>query len=388
MDRSSAKSFLTDIVQSAGITINGNKPEDVQIHDERFYSRVLAQGALGLGESYMDGWWDCERLDDLFVKILKANIDNKIKKSKLLLFKLLLNKILNFQTKIRALEVGKKHYDLGLNLFQNMLDSRMVYTCAYWRNARNLDEAQLAKLDLTCQKLQLKPGMSLLDVGCGWGALAKHAAENYGVSVVGITISRDQQEYAQQHCKGLPVNIRFQDYRDVSEKFDRICSLGMFEHVGRLNYLTYMQCIHRNLNKNGIFLLHTIGDNLGGLPNAWITKYIFPNGILPTVAHIAQSSQKLFVMEDWHNFGADYDKTLMAWYNNFSSHWDKIKSDYDERFYRMWRYYLLSCAGGFRAREMQLWQVVFSKGGIPGGYQAPRSAELNQQASQDYAISP
>lgn len=384
----SAKNIVTELLHSAGITINGQNPWDVQIHNQKTYSCVLSNGAVGLGEAYMAGWWDCEKLDDFFQKILSSNLEKKIKNSKHLLLKVLINKIFNFQSKIRALEVGKKHYDLGFPLFHGMLDSRMNYTCGYWKNANNLEDAQRAKLELTCRKLMLKPGMTLLDIGCGWGGLAKYAAENYDVQVVGVTISQDQYEYAKKLCQGLPVDIRFQDYRDVTEQFDRICSLGMFEHVGYKNYATYMENVHKNLNHNGIFLLHTIGDNIGGLPNEWITKYIFPNGILPTIELISKHSSKLFVMEDWHNFGADYDKTLMAWHQNFLNQWDHIKDQYDERFYKMWRYYLLSCAGSFRARKTQLWQVVFSKGGIKGGYQAPRTVFEAQQESLDYATVP
>lgn len=375
MESNSAKNILKELIHSTGIMINGIHPWDIQVHNEQLYSRILKEGALGLGEAYMDGWWDCARLDEFFQRVLSANLEKKIKNSKYLLFKIAIHKLFNFQTKARALEVGKKHYDLGLNLFSHMLDSRMNYTCGYWKNAHNLEEAQRAKLELTCRKLHLKPGMRLLDIGCGWGGLAKYAAEEYGVQVVGITISHDQCEYARKICQDLPVDIRFQDYRDISEKFDRICSLGMFEHVGYKNYSTYIESVVRNLSYDGIFLLHTIGDNIGGPPNEWITKYIFPNGMLPTMELITQCTEKSFVMEDWHNFGADYDKTLMAWYQNFSNNWENIKSDYDERFYRMWKYYLLSCAGAFRARKIQLWQIVFSRGGIKEGYQAPRTIE-------------
>jgi cyclopropane-fatty-acyl-phospholipid synthase len=279
--------------------------------------------------------------------------------------------------------VGFKHYDLGNRLFEAMLDSRMNYTCGYWKNAKNLDEAQLHKLELTCQKLLLKPGMRMLDIGCGFGALAKYAAENYGVKVVGVTISKEQRDYAQQNCAGLPVEIRFQDYRDVNEKFDRIASLGMFEHVGHLNYRTYMNVANKCLSDDGIFLLHTIGSKVSSVASdEWISKYIFPNGMLPSIPQIGNAAEGLFVMEDWHNFGADYDKTLMAWYANFNHHWDQLKSYYDERFYRMWKYYLLSCAGLFRARYTQLWQIVFTKQGILGGYQSPRPSFQIQSQSQ------
>lgn len=367
-----AKQIILDLLNSANIHVNGNQPTDIQVFNEKFYQRALQEGALGLGETYVEGWWDCLKLDEFISKLLLANLDNKIKKSKRLLFKIALAKLINLQTKKRALFVGKKHYDLGLALFQNMLDSQMNYTCAYWKNADSLDAAQIAKLELTCQKLLLKPGMRLLDVGCGFGALAKYAAKNYGVHVVGITISKEQYQYAKINTQELPIEIRFQDYRDVNESFDRIVSLGMFEHVGHLNYSLYMQVIHRCLKDDGIFLLHTIGDNVTEVPNEWITKYIFPHGMLPSITLIGKAIEGLFVMEDWHNFGPDYDKTLMAWQQNFEMNWEKIKSEFDDRFFRMWNYYLLSCAGGFRSRGMQLWQIVLTKRGLAGRYDAPR----------------
>jgi cyclopropane-fatty-acyl-phospholipid synthase len=277
------------------------------------------------------------------------------------------------QSKSRAKQVAYKHYDLDNDLFRVMLDKRMIYSCGYWRNASTLEEAQVAKLDLICKKLQLKPGLRLLDIGCGWGGLAKFAAEKYGVSVLGITISQQQAAYAREYCAHLPIEIRLQDYRDMHGTFDRIVSVGMFEHVGHTNYKSFMDIAHRHLNNDGLFLLHTIGANeYYPISNEWTTKYIFPNGSLPTIAQIASVSEKLFVMEDWHNFGADYDNTLMAWHANFIRHWENLKKTYDERFFRMWNYYLLSCAGCFRARSLELWQIVFSKNGVPGGYVAPR----------------
>lgn len=369
----SAKSFILELLKTADITVNGNRPWDIQIHNEAFYSRVLHETALGLGESYMDGWWDCQALDQLFFRVIRADLPAKLKQNKKLLFKLALLRLINRQTKSRAWEVGKKHYDLGNDLFKCMLDSRLVYTCAYWKDATNLEQAQLNKLKLTCDKLLLKPGMKVLDIGCGWGSLAKYAAENYGVSVVGVTISRQQYEYVKHNCAGLPIDIRLQDYRDVNEKFDRIVSLGMFEHVGLLNYRTYMEVVHRCLADEGLFLLHTIGDNITEITtNEWVAKYIFPNGALPYITQIGKAAEGLFVMEDWHNFGPDYDKTLMAWHANFNSHWQTLKEQYGERFRRMWNYYLLSAAGGFRARYMQLWQIVFSKTGLVGGYPSIR----------------
>lgn len=374
MKESLAKKITSELLGMADIKINGRQPWDLHVHNEQFYGRVLNQGVLGLGEAYMDGWWSTADLDNFIYRILRCRLDNKIKKNKLALAKLFLAKLFNFQTKIRALEVGKTHYDLGNTLFENMLDSRMNYTCGYWKNATTLEDAQLAKLELVCQKLMLKPGMRLLDIGCGWGALAKYAAEKYGITVVGITISKEQVELGKQLCKDLPVEIRFQDYRDVKEKFDRIASLGMFEHVGHLNYRNYLEVAHHCLDDEGLFLLHTIGANTTLFKtNEWINKYIFPNGCLPSIAQLGKAMENLFVMEDWHNFGADYTKTLLAWHQNFTSHWDtKLKSHFDDRFYRMWTFYLLTSAGCFRARDIQLWQLVLSKRGVINGYQAVR----------------
>lgn len=374
MEGNMAKSIASELLQKAGITINGNKPWDIQVYNEQLYPRVLHHGALGLGEAYMDLWWDCAELDEFFNRLISAKVESQVKKDKTTLLKLLMARILNFQTKIRSLEVGKKHYDLGNLLFECMLDSRMNYTCGYWKNANDLEEAQLAKIDLVCQKLMLQPGMRLLDIGCGWGALAKHAAEKYGVTVVGITISQQQVDYAKQNCAGLPVEIRFQDYREVHENFDRVVSLGMFEHVGHMNHRTYLEIVHRCLDDEGLFLLHTIGSNVTYFKtNEWTNKYIFPNGALPSIAQISKAAENLFVMEDWHNFGADYDKTLMAWQSNFEKNWEtKLKHLYDNRFYRMWNYYLFQSAGAFRARDTQLWQIIFSKKGLSGGYQSVR----------------
>ena len=360
-----AKQTVKEYLALADIQINGKRPWDIQIHNPKFYIRVLDGGSLDLGESYMDGWWDCRALDQFFFKILQAKLDKRVKNWKQLIFTVLQAKILNLQSKSRAYVVGRKHYDLGNDLYKHLLDKRMVYSCGYWKNAKTLDKAQEAKLDLICKKLRLKPGMKILDIGCGWGSLAKYAAEKYKVKVVGVTVSKEQVKLAREMCRGLPVEIRLQDYRKLNEKFDCIVSVGMFEHVGYKNYRTYMKVANRCLKPNGLFLLHTIGrDTSSTTVDPWISKHIFPNSMLPSAKQIAASSEGIFVLEDWHSFGPDYDKTLMAWHKNFVKNWNKL--DYDQRFYRMWNYYLLACAGCFRARGTQLWQVVFSKNRVKG----------------------
>jgi len=249
----------------------------------------------------------------------------------------------------------------------------MNYSCGYWERATTLNDAQEAKLDMICQKLLLKPGMTVLDIGCGWGGFAKWAADKYDVSVLGITVSQEQVKFAREYCKTSNVNIEFHDYRDISEKFDRIVSIGMLEHVGYRNYRTFMKVARRCLKANGLLLLHTIAGNTSvHSTDPWISKYIFPNSMLPSAKQISAASEGILVLEDWHSFGQYYDQTLMAWHQNFTKNWAKIKKMYDDRFYRMWTYYLLSCAASFRSRRNQLWQIVFSRNGIRAGYQYRR----------------
>ncbi|MCL6745950.1 cyclopropane fatty acyl phospholipid synthase [Kosakonia sp. R1.Fl] len=355
--------IANELLGRAGIRVNGPAASDIQVKNPDFFKRVLQEGSLGLGESYMDGWWDCPRLDIFFTKVLRAGLENQLPHHLKDTLRIAGARLFNLQSKKRAWIVGKEHYDLGNDLFTRMLDPQMQYSCAYWKDAETLDDAQRAKLRLIGEKLTLKPGMRVLDIGCGWGGLAQFMAQNYGVSVVGVTISAEQQKLAQKRCEGLDVDIRLQDYRDLDEQFDRIVSVGMFEHVGPKNYATYFRVVDRNLKPDGIFLLHTIGSKrTDHNVDPWINRYIFPNGCLPSVRQIAVASESHFVMEDWHNFGADYDRTLMAWHERFLAAWPEIADNYSERFKRMFSYYLNACAGAFRARDIQLWQVVFSRG--------------------------
>jgi cyclopropane-fatty-acyl-phospholipid synthase len=355
--------MIEELLASAGITINGENPCDIQVHDERLYDRVLGDGTLAVGESYMDGWWDCRALDKFFDRIFRARLDRKIKSRHELFWHVLRARLVNLQ-KRKSYEVGEKHYDVGNNLYEAMLDKEMVYTCGYWQQATDLDQAQAAKLDLVCRKIGLEPGMDVLDLGCGWGSFARYAAENYGARVTGVTVSREQVELGNKNCKDLPVDIRLEDYRNVDGLYDRVVSIGIMEHVGYKNYRTYMEIANQRLKDDGIAFVHTIGNNFSTKTgNPWTTKYIFPNGMLPSIAQLGAAMEGLFVMEDWHNFGPDYDKTLMAWYENFERSWPQFKDQYGERFRRMWHFYLLSSAGAFRSRAIQLWQIVMTKPG-------------------------
>lgn len=361
-----------DLLGKAAININGPHPWDMQLRAPGVPERAFSQGNLGLGEAYMDGAWEAEALDEFFARLLGTRMTDQIKPLRLL-GHVLAAKLLNRQDMRRARQVGEVHYDLGNDFYAAMLDSRMTYTCGYWEHASNLEEAQVAKLDMICRKLQLKPGMRVLDIGCGWGSFMAYAAEHYGVQCVGVSISKEQVSWAQERYAHLPLEFRLQDYRELNQQFDAIASVGMFEHVGRKNYREYMQVAHRCLAKDGLFLLHTIGKNMRkSAPDPWIDKYIFPNGDLPSIGQIGDAADNLFVVEDLHNFGADYDKTLMAWYRNFCNAWPRFEKNLGNRFYRMWRYYLLSCAGAFRARDIQLWQWVLSKEGVRDGYRRTR----------------
>ena len=369
MKSTSPGDVISKLLASAGIVINGNRAWDIQVHNALLYKRLAAGGSMALGESYMDGWWDCDALDQFFERILNARLDRQALKSFNAFWCFIKAASTCSPGRFRAFHIGQRHYDIGNDLFVLMLDKWMNYSCAYWKAAGDLDEAQEAKMDLICRKLQLGPGMRLLDIGCGWGGLAAYAAQRYGTEVVGITVSREQVQLARQRCEGLPVTFELKDYRSVSGLFDRIVSVGMFEHVGVGHYRTFMRIVRRCLAPGGLFLLHTIAGNRSArFCDPWISRYIFPNSMLPSSRQIASATEKLLVLEDWHSFGPDYDRTLTAWHRNFVNHWDRLKAAYGERFYRMWSYYLLACAASFRARRNQLWQIVFSRDGVRPAY--------------------
>ena len=303
--------IVEEMLAEAGVAINGPRARDIRVHNPALFKRILQEGSLGFGESYMDGWWECERLDMLFTRILQAGVDERLPKSLSDIARVAYARLFNRQSRKRA-QVGKEHYDIGNDLFRAMLDPYMQYSCGYWKEAQTLEQAQRAKLRMICEKLQLKPGMTLLDIGCGWGGLAQFAAQNYGVSVHGVTISAEQQKLAQARCAGLDVGSCCRTTAIWIASSIASCRSACSSTSGQ-NYETYFSVAARNLKPDGLFLLHTIGSNQTDLNvDARIDKYIFPNGCLPSVRHIAEASDGRFVMEDWHNFGADYDRTLMA----------------------------------------------------------------------------
>lgn len=362
------------LLASAGVGVEGAQAFDLHVHDPHFYQRVLRQGSLGLGESYMDGWWDCAALDSLTARLLRATLDETLKHNPPFWWQVFRARVFNLQSANRAYQVADTHYNLGNDLFRAMLDSRLCYSCAYWKDATDLEQAQTNKLDLLCRKLDVQPDEQVLDIGCGWGSFAHYAATHYGARVTGITVSKEQQALAIARCQGLPITILLQDYRDLTGSFDKIVSIGMFEHVGLKNYPAYFAVARRVLKEGGLFALHTIGnDHAVQATDPWIERYIFPNGKLPTLEEIALACEPYFLVEDVQNLGPDYDTTLLAWQQRFEAAWSLLRPHYDERFRRMWNYYLLTCAGAFRSGQLQLFQLVLrQRNQQRARYDAPR----------------
>jgi cyclopropane-fatty-acyl-phospholipid synthase len=367
------KSALLNVFAKSGVSFDGRAPWDIDIRHSGFYRRVLMEGSLGLGESYVDGWWDCAAIDQLFARITRAGLhhrDGWILREKRLSFS---NLILNMQQRRRVLKVVACHYNPRSDLILSFLDPYNQYSCGYFDGTDDLNLAQEKKLDLICRKLRLSDKDRVLDIGCGWGGFARYAAEHYGCRVTGISTSSEQVGYARRFCHGLPVRLHVMDYRSLRGRFDKILICGMIEHVGFKNYRSLMKRVHDCLIEDGLFLLQTIGGNSSVVSNdPWIEKYFFPNSMLPSLRQIFMASENLFVLEDLHSLGAYYDPTLMAWHENFIARWPDVGQGYGGRDFRMWKYFFLHLAGTFRARKNQLWQIVFSKSGVPGGFPVVR----------------
>jgi cyclopropane-fatty-acyl-phospholipid synthase len=360
-----ARDVCTELLAGAGITVDGSSPWDVTVHDERLWTRILRDGTLGAGEAYVDGWWDSPALDQTIHRLQQIQGVDGLRDNWKIVPQLLLARMRNFQTIRRSFGSGQHHYDIGRDLYEAMLDPRMLYTCALWSTgARTLDEAQDAKLALVCTKLGLRPGMDVLDLGCGWAGFAAYAAEHHGVRVRGLTVSNDQVAYARQRYAHLPITIELDDYRNATGRYDAVVSIGLMEHVGPKNYRGYMEVVDRCLAPGGVAFIHTIGGNRARPRiDPWFDKYVFPNAVLPSLAQLITAMEGLFVPEDVHNIGEDYDPTLMAWFARFDAAWPELRARYDERFYRMWKFYLLASAGSFRARAQQLFQIVMTRRG-------------------------
>jgi cyclopropane-fatty-acyl-phospholipid synthase len=347
------------LLERAEVEINGPSPWDPQIHNQDLFPRVWAQGSVGLGEAYMDHWWDCERLDEFFNRIVRARLSEQIPIAPHLLWLLLKSRIQNRQRKGLARAAAESHYNIDIDIFEATFDRRLNGSCGHWKDAQTLDSAQEAKLALICHKAQLQRGQRVLDIGSGWGAFTGFAAEKFGVECIGVTVSSGQIEYCRKRYAHLPVEFHLNDYRDIKVNVDHIVSIEMLEHVGPKNYRTYFRCARHCISNDGMFLLQTIlANEPSPVLDPWLNKYIFPNAVLPTLGEVATATQGLFTIQDFYSFGADYDKTLMAWHQNFQSRRPMIARKYGDRFCRMWDYYLSGCAGGFRARMINVGQLV------------------------------
>lgn len=371
----SAKQKIQRLLASADVAVGGNRPWDIQVHDQRAYKCVLSRGTLGMGEAYMDGWWDANDLAAFVCHVAGSDIEKRILQTGVLL-QAITSHIFNMQRFGRHLHVAKKHYDPHLEVYRRMLDESMAYTCAYYGSgAKSLAEAQAAKHDLICRKLGVKEGDRVLDIGCGWGAFLRYAVEYYGARGFGVSISEEQTEVARCMSRGYGIDYQVQDYHTVytNEPFDHVVSIGMFEHTGYRNHRAYMRTVRRVLKPDGLSMLHTIGGNRSRkYVQPFIEKHFFPNSMIPSLTQIGRAAEGEFVIEDVHNFGSDYDTTLCEWHKRLKVAWPEISHHYDVREFRKWEFYLLGCAGVFRARALQLYQVVLSPNGVPCGYTSIR----------------
>lgn len=364
------KPLFESLLAGSGVRIDGDRPWDIRVNRDRLYRRAL-RGSLGIGESYIDGDWDCEALDELFRRVLSSNAQSKPLVRAFHAFKSLQARLMNLQTPRRSRAVAEEHYDLDHRMYAHFLGPWNQYTCCFFDGTGDLERAEVAKLEMLCDKLELKAGDRLLDIGCGWGGFAKYAAATRRCEVTGISLSDEQIRYAVEYTRGLPVTIRRLDYRDLPDSglppFDKISIVGMLEHVGYKNYPVIMDVVHQMLKPDGLFLLHTIGNcEKTTVVDPWIEKYIFRNSMAPAMSQLADAAEGKFVIEDWENYGQHYVPTLQAWHDRFNANWDRIRAlptarPFDDRFRRMWNYYLMSSKAAFEVEQLHLWQLVMTR---------------------------
>ena len=365
LDPRRAHELCHNLLAAADVKIGGARPWDIAVHDDRLWSRILRDGTLGVGESYVEGWWDTPALDQFIDRTQRIQLSDTLRDNWMVVPHGLRARVWNLQTIRRTFGNARHHYDIGNDLYRAMLDERLLYTCALWsQGARTLEQAQDAKLELVCRKIGLRPGMRVLDLGCGWGGFAAFAAERFGARVTAITVSDEQVKWARERYAHLPIDIRLDDYRNATGSYDAVVSIGLMEHVGPKNYRAYMELVDRCLARDGVAFVHTIGGNRArNHIDPWFDRYIFPNAVLPTLAQLIAAMEGILVAEDVHNIGEDYDRTLLAWWQRFDAAWPSLRVRYGEPFYRMWKFYLLASAGSFRARAQQLFQIVMTRPG-------------------------
>lgn len=343
----------------------GDPVVNLSIKKPAVLRELLFHPSLGFGEAYMNG--DVE-VSDLRAFLKIVNLNNET------ISKLVSNKVqINFHKnhKKNQEKFIRHHYDLGNNFFKLWLDTSMTYSCAYFQKLDDsLETAQDQKREYILKKLNLQEGMTLLDIGSGWGQLLIHAAKKYNIKGLGITLSQEQYEHAKERAKQEEVAhlitfeiINYQDLVKRSFAFDRIVSVGMFEHVGKDNFDTYFSAVHKLLKDGGVTVLHTISSQNSGGTDPWMDKYIFPGGYLPSpeqVMHYSSAYNLRFL--DYENLRLHYAKTLDEWSNRFYKHKDQVLQMYDDVFYRMWDLYLNGSSASFRYGNLDLSQFIFSKG--------------------------
>ncbi|MCM2304160.1 MAG: cyclopropane fatty acyl phospholipid synthase [Elusimicrobia bacterium] len=373
MTSEQAESDMRALLSRAGIAVGGGRPWDIRVADPEFYRRALTGGGPALGESYADGWWEADRLDEVFHRLFRAGLHERLAPGPWPGLRALAGRFRDFRASLRSHGSAGARSGPGGDVFQAMLGARMSFTCAYWKGARNLDEAVEGGMELVCRKLELKRGMSVLDLGCGWGAFARYAAERHGVSVTGVDIDAERVKLGRELCKGLPVALRVQDHKEVRGRFDRVVSIGLMENVALGDYRASMAAAAQCLKADGIALIHAVGRNDGALRvDPWLDRSLFPDGAAPTLARLAGAMEGHFVAEDVHNLGPHYDPTLLAWHDNLARRWPELRGRYGDRAYRTLKVSLLCAAGGFRARRSQLFQIVMTR---PGRAQPPCRVE-------------
>ncbi len=349
-----------------------NKPIILKLLDKKLHNKLLLYPDLYFGEAYTDGTIEIENgsITD-FLEIALKNIG----RNEINIFGKILNQIRGTYRYLTNFNFAKKskdnvahHYDISDDLYDLFLDPKRQYSCAYFKNENDtLETAQNNKIDHIIKKLNLKPNQKVLDIGSGWGSLAIEIAKKTQCEVTGITLSRNQYEYSLKKAKenNLENQVQFKlaDYRDFNEKFDRIVSVGMFEHVGRKFYKTFFKRVHELLNDKGLALIHTIGSVNGPRnPQPWITKYIFPGGYTPSMSEVAGPIEKSkLVISDIEVLRMHYAHTLRNWKERCLSNKSKIVEMFDEKFFRMWEFYLASCEMAFKWGDQVVFQFQLAK---------------------------
>mmetsp|Transcript_2643 Transcript_2643/g.5371 ORF Transcript_2643/g.5371 Transcript_2643/m.5371 type:complete len:414 (+) Transcript_2643:74-1315(+) len=369
-----AEALARYIVKVGGIS--DSLYDHVEFHDPTAWYDIITQGNLGVAESYMHGKIKVDPLPFFLTLLNGTALGTRRKEGSdyMVFFMDMINlptalagRLFNQQTRERSTRVTKQHYDAGNDLYERMLGPSMSYTCAYWRNATTLDEAQTNKFDLIRRKLELQDGMKVADLGMGWGTAAAYMHKHGRVEVTGVSLSEEQVKWAQANLAKTGLKFVWEDYRDHCENpanvgtYDRVYSIGMLEHVGFKNHATLFKCIKRLLKPDGLAVVHTIGEP-DFLPNSdpFLDKYIFPGAVIPALSSVSAAIENDFILEDFQNFGYDYAKTLAVWAVNSEAFFRDNPTAYTPEFQRMWDYYLKMCEALFELRINQLWHFVLS----------------------------